>query len=444
MFSRILKFSEKKLGNHASELLKKIFGNGLIQVTGKIAVILSTVVISTNLGPSVLGEISFMLSTISIVSTAMLFGLDRFLVKNISVEYFSKKKRKNYSNAYKALKTVTIIGASVFLLFIAFLGNYLYEIKGYSIFKIGFGVVAILFIIDPLIKITSSILNAHNYVNVSQIIKNNGVNILACFFLLLLYILFKDYFDDKTVVLSYLMSFFLVFIIGILVSAKFVRFNKIINTKLDFKIFKLSAPFFLISLSPVLKNNLDRVFVGLVQDTNTLAVYDVSMKLANITGFLLFISMSALSPKISQLTTQKTKESTILLFKLLRKMSYIMLIPALLIFIVFVLFGKNILEVWGTTYREGYKILIMVSVAQLFAVFSGPVGVLLQMSGHERKASKSVFVSSLVQILIIFLIPVFGLLAAAFAYFMAIVIENVMNLYFAKKHLDYKLLKFNS
>jgi len=214
VFNRIRKLSEKKLGNHASELLKKIFGNGLIQVTGKIAVILSTIVISTNLGPNVLGEISFMLSTISIVSTTLLFGLDRFLVKNISVEYFSKKKIKNYSNAYKASKTVAVIGAFVFLLFIAFLGNYLYEIKGYSIFKIGFGVVAILFIIDPLIKIISSFLNAHNYVNVSQVIKNNGVNILACFFLLLLFVFFKDYLDNKTVVLSYLTSFFLVFIIG--------------------------------------------------------------------------------------------------------------------------------------------------------------------------------------------------------------------------------------
>jgi O-antigen/teichoic acid export membrane protein len=422
------------------ELIKKITGNGIIQLASKTAIIVISVLVSNQLGAGFWGEISFMISTVSIVSTIILFGLDRFLVKDLATKIFSSNKEINYNPFYNALKTTFIFGLILFFLVYFFIADFLLDNKGYIVFKSGLGLAAFLFIIDPLIKLLSSLLNANNRVNWSQLIKNNGVNIFTCLFLIGLFILPSKFFNFQNVISSFLFSYIFVFVLGTFLIKKHLKINELIKAKIDYKIFRYSTPFFLISLSPVLRNNLDRVLLGFLESPEQLAIYDVSIKLSNITGFFLFISLSALAPKIAQLKSSSQKNNTQKLYILLRKTSLLMLIPSLIVFLAFVFFGQTVLEMWGTNFVKGHNILILVSIAQLFAVFSGPVSVLLQMTGHEKQVSKAVLISSITQATVLMLTPFFGIMIAALAYFLAIVIENIMNLRYAHKNLSYKLI----
>lgn len=428
-------FSAQSLG-----LIKKIIGNGIIQLASKTAIIVISVLVSNQLGAGFWGEISFMISSVSIVSTIILVGFDRFLVKDLATKIFSSNKEINYNPFYNAIKITFIFGCFLFFLVYFFIADFLLDNKGYIVFKSGLGLTALLFIIDPLIKLLSSLLNANDRVNWSQLIKNNGVNIFTCLFLIGLLILPSKFFNFQNVISSFLLSYISVFVLGIFLIKKHVKINELIKAKIDHKIFRHSTPFFLISLSPVLRNNLDRVLLGFLEAPEQLAIYDVSIKLSNITGFFLFISLSALAPKIAQLKSSSQKNNTKKLYLLLRKTSLLMLIPSLIVFLAFVFFGQTVLEMWGTSFIKGHNILILVSLAQLFAVFSGPVSVLLQMTGHEKQVSKAVLISSITQATILMLTPFFGIMIAALAYFLAIVIENIMNLRYAQKNLSYKLI----
>jgi hypothetical protein len=62
------------------------------------------------------------------------------------------------------------------------------------------------------------------------------------------------------------------------------------------------------------------------------------------------------------------------------------------------------------------------------------------MTGHEKQVSKAVLISSITQATVLMLTPFFGIMIAALAYFLAIVIENIMNLRYAHKNLSYKLI----
>jgi O-antigen/teichoic acid export membrane protein len=105
-----------------------------------------------------------------------------------------------------------------------------------------------------------------------------------------------------------------------------------------------------------------------------------------------------------------------------------------------VLFGKYILNFWGSEFIYAYPILITLSIGQFFNISSGCSGLLLTMTGHEKVHGYISLSSLLVNIILnIVLISKYGALGAATATAITISLENITKLLFVKKLIILKI-----
>lgn len=91
-----------------------------------------------------------------------------------------------------------------------------------------------------------------------------------------------------------------------------------------------------------------------------------------------------------------------------------------------VVFGGDILEfAYGVAYRPAYPTLIILSLAQLFNVFTGSVYDILNMTGHEHDTLKGVMLSAVTNVALnAVLIPLLGPAGAALATGISMVLVN--------------------
>lgn len=120
----------------------------------------------------------------------------------------------------------------------------------------------------------------------------------------------------------------------------------------------------------------------------------------------------------------------------------LMLIPAL----IFVFWGGSIIEhVYSEEYRLGYVALVILLVGQVVNAGSGPVALLLNMTGYERYTLRGVGVSTILNIVLnIILIPKYGITGAAVASALTLVVWNLMLVYFVARKLGINSSVINS
>lgn len=120
----------------------------------------------------------------------------------------------------------------------------------------------------------------------------------------------------------------------------------------------------------------------------------------------------------------------------------LMLIPAL----IFMLWGGPIIElVYGEEYRQGYVALVILLVGQVVNAGSGPVALLLNMTGYERYTLRGVGVSTMLNVVLcVILVPGYGLAGAAVASAATMVGWNLMLVYFVAKKLGINSSVINS
>lgn len=100
--------------------------------------------------------------------------------------------------------------------------------------------------------------------------------------------------------------------------------------------------------------------------------------------------------------------------------------------------GEYFLGFFEEGFAEAWSVLVILVLADFLDVVFGPVGYLLTMTGKEKVFGKVTFVCTLFKlILLVSLIPVFGLMGAAWAYFGYTVAWNLGALYFIKGHLGF-------
>lgn len=105
---------------------------------------------------------------------------------------------------------------------------------------------------------------------------------------------------------------------------------------------------------------------------------------------------------------------------------------------VLTLFGNLFIAfIFGRIYETAYPALIILTVGQLFNAAFGSVGVLLNMSGHERDTLIGVAIACSMNIALNFvLIPPLGILGAAIATASTLVLWNILLWRKVKKRLD--------
>jgi O-antigen/teichoic acid export membrane protein len=185
------------------------------------------------------------------------------------------------------------------------------------------------------------------------------------------------------------------------------------------------------------------IMLGILAAKMDVGVYKAMMVFSS----ALLIAQQAINDVISPYlvssheTGNKHKLETIVFMTALASFVF-MLFPAL----IFAFWGGSIIElVYGEEYRPGYVALVILLVGQVVNAGSGPVALLLNMTGHERYTLRGVGVSTILNVVLcVILIPKYGIAGAAVASALTLVGWNLILVYFVARKLGINSSVINS
>jgi len=177
--------------------------------------------------------------------------------------------------------------------------------------------------------------------------------------------------------------------------------------------FTVGMGMLLVSGQYLIMNRVDILMLGYLAGKGPVGIYAVAVRLAWLVPFLLEAAGGIAAPLISELYAGRRLGELQRLVQLVIR--YSTLFSAGMVFIM-VVGGNYFLSIFGADFTAGYPCLLVLAAAQLVNSLTGPSGLLLTMTGHERKLGLLLTLAlALNAALNYLLIPRFGILGAAAA-----------------------------
>ena len=182
-------------------------------------------------------------------------------------------------------------------------------------------------------------------------------------------------------------------------------------------------PFSLIAGIGIIQANTDILMLGAMKSHETVGLYRVASQGATLVAFALQAVNIAIAPHVARLYASGDMER---LQRVLRLSVIAVVAFALPIFLVYLLWsGPLIVAIFGEVYRPAGTALVILSLGQLFSASMGSVGLLLNMTGHERDTvAGTILAAALNALLNLPLIIYFGMEGAAIATTLSLVAWN--------------------
>lgn len=167
------------------------------------------------------------------------------------------------------------------------------------------------------------------------------------------------------------------------------------------------------------------ILVGLLASRGDVGIYRVALSGASLVSIGLGISNGVLAPYYATLIKSGDVKR---LERIARRTSDALVLFSLLPALGLCFGGNAILNVtFGSEFRGAWMPMCVLIVGQLVNVAAGSVGLLLNMGGYEVDALRSVMIATIVKFLVMIgLVPWFGLTGAAIGETLSIIVWNVL------------------
>jgi O-antigen/teichoic acid export membrane protein len=177
------------------------------------------------------------------------------------------------------------------------------------------------------------------------------------------------------------------------------------------------------SIAQMVLQRADVVLIGTLRSPAEAAVY------AAATRFLVFGQLgggaisTTIQPKISALMAKHDRQGTRLVYRTATVWLILITWP---IYLLFCVFSTDLLALFGGSYQVGAPVIVLLSLAMLVATACGAVDVVLVMAGRSSWTMANSIVGLGVNLGLNFLlIPRYGIIGAAWAWVVAILINNL-------------------
>ncbi|VVP27687.1 hypothetical protein PS900_04189 [Pseudomonas fluorescens] len=141
-----------------------------------------------------------------------------------------------------------------------------------------------------------------------------------------------------------------------------------------------------------------------------LAILSVCMRLAVLVNFVHMTFEALLAPRIARLHSSGNLER---LMRVTHIHAGISKAYAIIVLIVYFVYGKEILNSFGPEYKAGYVPLVTISLSWFVVTCFGPVNIIMLMTGHTKKFRTFLLISGVATIASSFaLVPNFGVMGA--------------------------------
>ncbi|MEI8644257.1 MATE family efflux transporter [Pseudoalteromonas sp. Hal056] len=182
------------------------------------------------------------------------------------------------------------------------------------------------------------------------------------------------------------------------------------------------------------------IIIGVFLVAEQVAFFSVAQRIALLTSFILMAVNLVVAPKFSAFHTKGDEHG-------IRKTALfsvrLLVLTALPVVLFMLAFPEFLMGLFGEEFRQGALILQILVLGQAVNVVTGSVGLLLQMTGHERDMRLVTLISGFgVLISVPIFTKLFGAVGAASATAFFISLQNLLAVYFVKKRLGFNTLMF--
>ncbi len=369
-------------------------------------------------------------SYLQILVVLSLFGSRQLIVKKVSILFVNKNYIEIQSWFMSSITAISLTSLIVLLIY-NFILNYFLPFP--KTVKIAFQIGGFIIYIKVILFILSSFYSSHNKLWQSTLVDRA---VLPFIFLSTLFFVnkfsFVSFIDLFFIYLSASL-FFLVFVF-----AYWIRFSNKINFNYDSislkKVFNVEATLFLIlSFLGLFFFKMDIMVLGLFGSSYDLGIYSAGAKVAFLLNFFTPVIHSIYTPRISILNSKNDFLQIKQLFYVSIK---ILLSLGFLIFILLIIFGKDILSFWGLEYIKAYKILLLLSFSNIISMSMSMCLPIIMMCDLEKKYLKNLFFLIVIALFFLkFILSNFDLESFTMTMSFFIITESVMKLFVIRKNL---------
>ena len=169
---------------------------------------------------------------------------------------------------------------------------------------------------------------------------------------------------------------------------------------------------------------LNILVIGALGTATMVGVYSVLERLVAVGVVFLMSINSMLAPIVSRLVEEQDYQQLGRIYMLSARWSLVICVP---FFIVLAVFGEKILLLFGSEFVEGASALWWLSGVWIFSLLTGPSDVILMMSGRSHYSAINQIIMLLVMLILgWWLIPVWGLSGAVWAFSISAVVVNLL------------------
>ncbi|PKG98762.1 flippase [Paraglaciecola sp. MB-3u-78] len=185
------------------------------------------------------------------------------------------------------------------------------------------------------------------------------------------------------------------------------------------------TPFTLMVIIGTSSTVLASVFLGWLANTESVAFFKVAMQGVLLIALGLRSINSVIMPQVARLYRQGDLKQT---QEILTKSVRISCLVSLPIILALIFFGQFAIEVlFGKEYLSAYPLLVILCVGQAVNVLMGSVGLVLNMTGNEKRTLKLLSMTLILNlILLATLVPMYGAIGAAITVSVSLVFSNLL------------------
>ncbi|SDL32058.1 Membrane protein involved in the export of O-antigen and teichoic acid [Catalinimonas alkaloidigena] len=196
---------------------------------------------------------------------------------------------------------------------------------------------------------------------------------------------------------------------------------------------KSSMPLLLASSLQLVMNTTDTLMLGAMQSDSEVGIFNVCVKITNITTIGLLAVNSIVAPKFAE---EWGRNNLVGLQKVARQATALTFWSSLPFFVGIFLVPEFILNLFGQEFIEGKAAILIIALGQCVNIGCGSVGYILQMTEHENAFKNIILISGILNVILnFFLIPSYSYFGAALASLVATCFWNIAMSFYLKNKL---------
>ncbi|ATX80281.1 Membrane protein involved in the export of O-antigen and teichoic acid [Mariprofundus aestuarium] len=404
----------------------------VLKLSGTIVLFSLSIYISREMGADAFGMFSLFLSILLPLSVLARMGLDNNLLRLVSRLLVHKPKAEVsvlYKQSFKAVLYCSA-GISLLILLVDVVSSRLsINAKATDLFPW----LAIALPFHALLMLNAYYLRGKHWVVRSSLYENVLVFLFTLVFLLTFQKLITEHLSTSAllfgIILTSLVSFFAI-------NKSLNDGSELIDELPDIKErFKEALPMMGTSLATIAFVTLDVFLLSFFVDFSELGIYAAAAKLVGFVGFPLMAIIAMAGPRLSE---ADAKGDVLLLKKVYRDTSRLVVWSGVPIFIVLLFVPDLLLGFFGEGFSKATTVVYILLAGQAFNLAMGPIGYLLWMSGRALELQKATLVSLVVLVLLsLLLMPLMGMEGAAIAVSSALMVKGVGCWWLVRKWLGF-------